>query len=153
MRGSLGSKVVVAVGLVAGALALPALGAAGAGAASTPPIGTVVVLTNGSSGSTVVATVGETVVVELTGGPLRWSEAQTTPVASAAAPVLALVSGSTSSNGSSTTTFRVVHSGTASLQATGTPICTGAAVGCPTYVVLWHATVDVPVVDPPTPVA
>jgi len=153
MRKHLGSSVAVAVGLAVAALAAPAVGAIGAGAASTAPIGTVVVLTNGSNGSTVVATVGETVVVQLTGGPLHWSEASAVPTAGSAAPVLAFVSGSTSPNGSSTTTFRVVRTGSAQLQATGAPTCTSAALACATYVVLWHATVAVPVVDPPSPVA
>jgi hypothetical protein len=117
-------------------------------AVATPPIPKSVILTNSSNGSTVVASIGESVIVNLTGGPLRWTEAQLAPVATAKAPVLVFVSGSTSANGSSTATFRVVSYGTAQLRAIGSPICP-TAMACPTYVVLWHASVVVPVVDPP----
>jgi len=120
--------------------------AAGASSATTVP--KIVVLTNASSGSTVLATKGELVVVELTGGPIQWSEASVVSP-SAVSPVLAKVSGSRSATGSSRTTFRVVGSGLAKLDALGTPRCPTAG-GCPQYVVLWQATVVVPVVDPPS---
>jgi hypothetical protein len=81
--------------------------------------------------------------VKLTGGPLRWSQAQ----AIESSPVLVRLSGSTTT-GLSTTTFEVESDGTASVEATGTPIC-GIATACPQYVLLWRATVAVPQQDPP----
>jgi hypothetical protein len=97
-----------------------------------------------SNGSTALASKGELVVVKLSGDHLRGSVAQ----AIQTTPVLSLVSEGTTTTGASTTVFRVVSYGTAELSATGTPVC-GTAGGCPQYVVLWHATVVVPVVDPP----
>ena len=106
-----------------------------------------IVLTNASNGSTVVAAKGDLVRVKLkaTDG-VRWSEAYVVPGASVSP--LVKKSGGVTSTGSSVTTFEVVGYGTAELEATGTPSCTG--VVCPTYVLLWQATVDVPVVDPPS---
>jgi hypothetical protein len=133
--------------LLAGSLILP-LNAAGAGAVPVTPAAatapTLIVLTNSSDGTTVVARVGDFVEVELTGGPLRWTEASTSDTA-----VVTKVSGGVSSAGSSSTTFKVVGYGTAELTALGSPICGGSV--CPEYVVLWHASVVVPVVDPPIP--
>jgi hypothetical protein len=139
----------VGIGLVVSAVALVSTGTSVGGAASsTPPVVKQVVLTVTSSGSTVLATKGELVVVKLAGHHLRWSVAQ----AEQTTPVLALVSEGTTTTGASTTVFRVVNYGTAGLSATGTPVC-ASAVGCPQFVLLWHATVVVPVVDPPpTPV-
>ncbi len=135
---------------VAGVVGLAMLGAAtvasstSAMAGATPP--KVIVLTNASNGSTVVAAKGDLVRVKLkaTDG-VRWSEAYVVPGASVSP--LVKKSGGVTSTGSSVTTFEVVGYGTAELEATGTPSCTG--VVCPTYVLLWQATVDVPVVDPP----
>ena len=70
------------------------------------------------------------------------------PGSSATTPVLVKESGSTSANGSSTTTFSVVNDGDEGINAVGSPICS-AAMACPAYELLWHATVSVPVVDPP----
>ena len=154
MRKFLRSAAFAGAGLALSAIAAPVLLAGGAGAATTTtPVVKSVTLTNTSSGTTVVATVGELVIVDLTGGTVHWTEPATAPVASAAAPVLVRESGSTSSNGSATATFEVARSGTASIRATGTPACPGATgTVCTPYVVLWQAAVDVPVVDPP-PVA
>ena len=136
---------VLGAGLAVSALALVSTGASVGGAASTaPPVTKQVVLTASSSGSTVLATKGELVVVKLSGGHLKWSVAQ----AEQTTPVLTLVSEGTTSTGGSTTVFRVANYGTAGLDATGTPVC-GSTGGCPQFVLLWHATVVVPVVDPP----
>lgn len=136
---------VFGVGLAVSALALVSTSTLVAGASlSAPPVAKKVTLTLSSNGSTVLASKGELVVVKLSGDHLRWSVAhaiQTTPV-------LSLVSEGTTTTGASTTVFRVVNYGTAELNATGTPVC-GTAGGCPQYVLLWHATVVVPVVDPP----
>ena len=143
--------------LVAGMAVVTVLGTAGAKAAAptpttTPTTGTAasktVALTNSSDGSTVIAGKGDLVVVALKGVPLRWSEATAAPGTATATPVLVKVSGSTSTDGSSITTFRVANYGAEGINAVGTPIC-AAAVACPMYAVLWHATVSVPVVDPP----
>ncbi len=138
----------VGMGVAVSALALVSAGATVGGAASTSPVPKEVVLTASSSGSTVLATKGELVVVKLSGQHLKWSVAQ----AEQSTPVLSLVSEGTTSSGASTTVFRVVNYGTAGLTATGTPICASTG-GCPQFVLLWHATVDVPVVDPPPPAA
>jgi hypothetical protein len=138
------------IGLFVSVLAVAAL-CAGCAAASTVtfPVSTkTVILTNSSNGSSVIASKGELVVVKLSGGHVRWSEAQ----AIQSTPVLVRVSGSTSTTGSSKTTFRVANYGTAELDATGRPICNPAG-GCPQYVLSWHATVIVPVLDPPAPAA
>ena len=106
MRKFLRSAAFAGAGLALSALAAPVLLAGGAGAATTTtPVVKSVTLTNTSSGTTVVATVGELVIVDLTGGTVHWTEPATAPVASAAAPVLVRESGSTSSNGSATATF------------------------------------------------
>ena len=149
MRMIRGSAVAFGISLVFSVVATTALGAGNVGAstAAAPVSTSTVILTNSSNGSTVTASKGELVVVQLSGGPLRWSEAQ----AVQSTPVLVRVSGSTSATGSSTTVFRVANYGTARLDATGAPIC-AAAMACPQYVLLWHATVVVPVLDPPTPV-
>ena len=110
-----------------------------------PTSANTVILTNASNGSTVTATKGELIVVHLSSSHQRWSEAQVVQ----SSPVLVFVSGSTSATGASTTVFRVTNYGTAQLNALGYPIC-AAAGPCPQFVVLWHATVDVPVQDPPT---
>ena len=150
MRMTRRSTVAFAISLVISVVAVTALGAGRVGAStSTAPVSTKkVILTNSSNGTSVIASKGELVVVELSGGSVRWSEAQ----AIQSTRVLVRVSGSTSTTGSSKTVFRVANYGTAQLDATGIPIC-GAATGCPQYVLLWHATVVVPVVDPPTAVA
>jgi hypothetical protein len=110
----------------------------------------VIVLTNASSGTTVVAAKGDVVRVKLTAtNGIRWSEASVVPAASVSP--LVRTSGGVTSTGSSVTNFKVVGYGSAQLEAIGTPSCTG--VVCPTYVILWEATVDVPVVDPPPPAA
>ncbi len=140
------------IGLAASALAAVSAGTCVAGAVSvTPPVVKKVTLTFGSDGATVLATKGELVEVKLSGHHLRWSEAQVIQ----STPVLALVSAATTANGASDTVFKVINYGSAGLDATGTPICSAAAAaaGCPQYVLLWHATVDVPVVDPPGPVS
>ena len=139
---------------VALALSLVAFGtvaAVSAGAKAKPKstsASTTIVLTNASNGSTVLATKGGDVVVKLTGEPLRWSEAQ----AIESSPVLVRLSGSTTPTGSSTTTFEVGSDGTATVEATGTPICTPATAAtttaCPQYILLWRATVEVPQLDP-----
>jgi len=136
---------VFGVGLAASALALLSTGTLAASASSsTPPVAKKVTLTVSSNGSTVLATKGELVVVKLSGGHLHWSVTQ----AIQTTPVLSLVAAGTTPAGASTTVFRVVGYGTADLNATGTPVC-GTVGGCLQYVVLWHATVIVPVVDPP----
>ncbi len=135
------------VGLAVSALALLSTSTLVAGASSSnPPVTKKVTLTLSSNGSTVLASKGELVVVKLSGDHLRWSVAH----AIQATPVLRLVSDGTTTTGASTTVFRVVNYGTAELNATGTPVCDTSG-GCPQYVLLWHATVDVPVVDPPAP--
>ncbi len=140
---------------VALALSLAAFGTVSAASAApkAKPTSTsasaTIVLTNSSNGSTVMATKGDLVVVQLTGGPLRWTEAQ----AVESSPVLVRLSGGTAPNGSSTTTFEVESDGTATVEATGTPICSPptatATVACPQYILLWRTTVDVPQLDPP----
>jgi hypothetical protein len=140
--------------LVAGITVVAVLGTAGAKPAAPSPTATgtttpkTVILANSSDGSTAIAEKGDLVVVRLTGVPLRWSEATAAPGTSTAAPVLVKESGSTSANGYSITTFRVTNYGVEGINAVGTPICSAAMV-CPAYAVLWHATVSVPVVDPP----
>ncbi len=127
------------------ALAAVSTNAVLAGAASaTTSVPKKVVLKVSSNGKTVDANVGDLVVVKLSGHHLQWSVAQVVEGSGA----LSLVSEGTTSTGASKTVFRVVNFGTATIDATGTPICstTGA---CPPYSVLWHATVNVPVVDPP----
>ncbi len=149
------STAALGMGLALSLVAAPVL-VAGTAGASVPSAATVtapvsaktVVLTNSSNGSSVLASKGELVVVKLSGDPLRWSEARAVPVTSAGSSVLVRVSGSTSTDGSSTTTFRVAQYGSAQVQATGTPICKPGK-GCPQFVILWHATVVVPVLDPP----
>lgn len=113
---------------------------------ASPP--SVIVLTNASSDSTVLAAKGDLVRVKLTATRgVRWTEASVVPGTDV--PPLVKVSGGVTSTGSSVTTFKVVGYGSAQLEAVGTPPCTG--VVCPTYVIMWEATVDVPVVDPPPP--
>jgi hypothetical protein len=149
------SMVAFGMSIVISAAVVSAIGLASAGA-STSAAGTVtapvpaktVILTNSSNGSTVLASIGDLIVVELSGGPLRWSEAQAEPTTSATPPVLVRVSGSTSANGSSTTTFRVANHGTARIDATGTPICSPTQA-CPQFVLLWQVTVVVPGTTPP----
>ncbi len=138
------------LGVAIGLAAPPALAPALASAATVPAH--TIVLTNASNGSSVVALRGDRVVVELTGGPLRWSEAGVAPSPSGIPPALVRVSGSVSSTGSSRTVFRVVGYGAASLEAVGAPICAPVPI-CPTFVVLWRAQVLVPVQDPPGGVA
>jgi hypothetical protein len=142
------SKIIaLGIGLAVSVLALVSTSTLVASASpSTPPVVKKVTLTVSSNGSTVLASKGELVVVTLSGEHLRWSAAQ----AIQTTPVLSLVSEGTTNTGASTTVFRVVNYGTAGLNATGTPVCPTAG-GCPQYVVLWHATVVVPVVDPPAP--
>lgn len=152
------ATVAAAAGLLVSLLAVAAFGAGGVGAvpaAKSRLASKTVLLTNSSDGSTVLATPGDLIVVELAGGQLRWSEAQSGGPPSTTPPVLERLSGSVSTDGSSTTTFRVVRYGLAEIDATGTPVCASVAAvsACPQYVVLWHATVTVPVVDPPAPVA
>lgn len=137
------------VGLV-GAICVTALGgfavAASSQAVAQTTTPSTIVLTNSSNGSTVVAAKGDFVVVRLTASDgVQWSEASIVPSTSAT-PVLVKKSGHVKM-GSSVTTFKVVGYGSATLEATGTPICTGSI--CPQYVLLWEATVDVPVQDPP----
>ncbi len=134
------------VGLAVSALA--ALSASPAGASQAPAAVKTVTLTVAGNGITVLASKGERVVVELSGHHLRWSVARVTQ----STPVLKLVSEGITTTGASKTVFRVVNYGTAHLDATATPICS-AATGCPQYVVLWHAGISVPVVDPPPPAA
>jgi len=145
---------VLGVGLAVVALALVSAGTVGATASpSTPPsppsprVAKTVTLTLARNGSTVLATKGERVVVALSGDHLRWSVARADP-----SGVLSLVSEGDTATGASTTVFRVASYGTAELTATGTPVCPRAAA-CAQFVVLWHATVVVPVVDPPPPAA
>jgi hypothetical protein len=135
----------LALSTMAAVSAVPVVaGAAGA----TTSASKVVVLKYSSNGKTVPVNVGDVVEVKLSGHHLQWSVAQVVQ----SSPVLSLVSEGTTTTGASLTIFRVVNFGTASLQATGTPICppTGA---CPQYVVLWQANVTSPVVDPPPPAA
>ncbi len=136
------------IGLV-GVVSLSALGASAAVgspsavATSGPPA--VIILTSSSNGRTVVATRGDLVQVRLTSvNGVRWTEASVVP--SATVSPLVKESGHVTSTGSSVTTFEVVGYGSAGLEATGTPKCTTV---CPTYVLLWRATVVVPVQDPP----
>lgn len=137
------------IGLV-GVMGLTALGASGVVASSsavaraTPP--TKIVLTNSSNGQTVLAQKGDIVQVDLKSiNGVRWSEAS--DVDATAGNVLMKKSGHITSTGSSETTFTVVGYGSATLVATGTPPCQGDV--CPGYVLLWQATVSVPVQDPP----
>lgn len=142
-------KLAPKIGLV-GVICITALGVSGVVASSsavakaTPP--TKIVLTNSSNGTTVLGAIGDIVRVNLraTNG-VSWSAASVVP--STTGGVLVKKSGHISSTGSSVTTFKVVGHGSATLQATGTPACTG--VVCPAYLLLWQATVDVPVQDPP----
>lgn len=132
------------VALAISTLALAATGTYAAATPVTPPVTKSVTLTFASDGATVLATKGERVVVALSSPHMTWSVASV----SQATPVLRLVSEGTTSTGASRTVFRVVGYGSAGLEALGTPVC-GTVGGCPQYVLLWHATIDVPVVDPP----
>ncbi len=132
-----------------GALSMAALGASAVvgspSAVATSGPTAVIILTNSSNGKTVVATRGDLVQVRLTSvNGLRWTEASVVP--SASVSPLVKESGHITSTGSSVTTFKVVGYGSAGLEATGSPTCTTV---CPTYVLLWRATVVVPVQDPP----
>jgi hypothetical protein len=121
-----------------------ALGPSSAVAKATPP--TKIVLTNSSNGKTVVAEKGDIVQVDLKSiNGVSWSEAS--DIQTGPGVVLMKKSGHITSTGSSVTTFTVVGYGSATLQAIGTPPCTDGV--CPAYVLLWQATVDVPVQDPP----
>jgi hypothetical protein len=140
-------------------LAMPSAGASAAvrplaSQATTPA--QKIVLTNSSGNTSVLAIKGDKVIVALSnnGGTLRWSAAAVEPTSSAnpAAPALVLKSETTWPKGASRTTFRVVNYGSARIVATGAPICKVAQV-CPAFVILWTATVVVPVVDPPGPSA
>jgi hypothetical protein len=137
------------VGVVASALVMCAAAIPMAAGAATPST-TKVVLSNASNGKTVTAEKGDVVVVKLDGhGTLRWSEASVVPTSSATAPVLVKKSGHLSPDGSSRTRFSVVGYGSATLQAEGTARCGIAQDAvCPMFVLLWRATVSVPVVDP-----
>jgi hypothetical protein len=107
---------------------------------------TKIVLTNSSNGQTVLAEKGDVVQVDLrSANGVKWSEASV--IDSSSDVVLMKKSGHVTSKGSSVTTFTVAGYGSATLEATGTPPCTG--VVCPTYLLVWQATVDVPVQDPP----
>jgi hypothetical protein len=137
------------IGLV-GVMCMTALGASAAVgpssavAKATPP--TRIVLTNSSNGQTVLAQKGDIVQVLLkSSNGVRWSEASV--VNAGPNVVLMKKSGHVTSTGSSVTTFAVVGYGSATLEATGMPPCTG--VVCPQYLLIWQATVDVPVQDPP----
>jgi hypothetical protein len=142
-------KLASKIGLV-GVMCLTALGASAVVAPSvafgraTPP--TRIVLTNSSNGQTVVAAKGDIVQVDLKSiKGVRWSEAS--DIQAGPGVVLLKKSGHISSTGSSVTTFTVVGYGSATLEATGTPPCTG--IVCPQYLLVWQATVDAPVQDPP----
>ena len=135
---------VVATAVLAGSLGTGV--ASGAATKPVPSSSATVTLRFGSDGSTVLAHKGELVIVQLSGDHLRWSAA----TAVQSSPVLAPVSSGVSSTGSSRTVFRVVGYGTAEVDATGTPLCVSSS-GCVPFVLLWHATVVVPVVDPPGP--
>jgi hypothetical protein len=137
------------IGLV-GVVCITALGASAAAgpssavARATPP--TKIVLTNSSNGQTVLAQKGDIVQVDLKSiNGVRWSEAS--DMDATAGNVLVKKSGHITSTGSSVTTFSVVGYGSATLEATGMPPCTG--VVCPQYLLVWQATVSVPVQDPP----
>src|SRR5580698_5284696 len=132
------SILAVGTSLVVSLVAVAALasGTASAAKATPPTSSNTVVLTNASNGSSVVATKGELVVVHLSSPNVRWSQAQ----AVQSSPVLVFVSGSTSTTGASTTVFRVASYGSAQLNALGYPVC-AAAKPCPTYVLLWQASV------------
>jgi hypothetical protein len=113
-------------------------------AKTTAPPATII-LTNSSNGKTVLAEKGELVQVRLASKDgVKWSEASVVPKATVSP--LVNESGHVNANGSSVTTFKVVGYGTAGLQATGTPKCTGSV--CRNYVLRWKATVRVPVQDP-----
>jgi hypothetical protein len=108
----------------------------------SPPSGSAPIeLTRAADGTTVSASVGQTVVVRLPGGSLRWSAAQVQ--SSDPAAVLQLLSGTSTTDGSSVTRFRVLHGGTATLTATGAPDCT-KDTACPQFLLLWRAMVTVP---------
>ena len=130
------------------ALVLTAVTGTGVAAPATvtPPVVRTVPLTASSSGTTLLATKGERIVVKLSGGHLRWSAARAVQTT----PVLTQLSGGVTTTRASRTVFEVVGYGTAGLVATGTPVC-AAAPTCPQFVVLWHVSVVVPVVDPPVP--
>jgi hypothetical protein len=136
---------------LAGIACVAALGASTVVASPTavakttaPPA--IIILTNSSNGKTVLAEKGELVQVRLTSQDrVKWSEASVVPKATVSP--LVKESGHVNPNGSSVTTFKVVGYGSAGLQATGTPKCTASV--CPKYVLLWKATVRVPVQDPP----
>lgn len=111
-------------------------GGAGPAGSSGP-----ILLTNASSGSTVSASVGRSIVVRLTDARLHWSRVQVASSSGAPGGVLELQS-ETAAVGSSTTRLRVLNEGTASLTATGSPDCsTGAA--CPMFLLLWRVDIRV----------
>lgn len=143
--GIVGVGMVVSV-LAAAAVAWPLTGAAAA-ASSPPPVAKQVTLTFASAGATALGTKGELVIVKLSGHGLHWSATQ----AIQSTPVLRLLSERATTTGGSVTVFQVVNYGAAGLDATGTSVCR-VATGCPPFVLLWHASVVAPVVDPPPPV-
>jgi hypothetical protein len=149
------TSLIWSIAAVSALLLAPVIVSGGSAAASSAPrpalpgSSKTIVLTRSSNGASVVAMKGDLVIVHLEGGRLRWSEASVPPSSSAATSVLKRLSGRTH-KGASTTTFEVENHGTAQLQATGTPKC-GASLGCTTVILLWQATVNVPVVDPPPP--
>jgi hypothetical protein len=128
------------------ALGASAVVASPAAVAKTTAPPATIILTNSSNGKTVLAEKGELVQVRLASKDgVKWSEASVVPKATVSP--LVKESGHVNPNGSSVTTFKVVGYGSAGLQATGTPKCTGSV--CPKYVLLWKAAVRVPVQDPP----
>jgi hypothetical protein len=111
----------------------------------TPPSLPIVVLTNASNKTTVVAHPGDVIVVALAGSlSLSWSTASAIPPTS---PVLVEGLSLALPGGSSLTTFSVGANGMAQLGATGTPVC-AAGTRCPQFRLLWRVTVIVPVTGP-----
>jgi hypothetical protein len=127
--------VLVAALAVGALLAAPDAVTVGAGAAG--PIVTKV-LTNASNGTTVVVTKGFGVEVRLASLGFRWTEASVINAAPEA--VLRFESGHVSLNGSSSTDFKVVGYGAATLQATGVKKCSNNPACTPT-VMVWSANV------------
>ncbi len=113
--------------------------------ATRPPVtpspvrGRVVVLDNGSEGSSIMSRLGSLVRVELTGrDAMHWS----TILASPPVGVLLRRSASQSSNGSSRAVFTAIGDGRATLTSTGAPVCAPDSA-CPQYLVLWRVSVVV----------
>ncbi len=154
LRSKLGGAEVTGAALLTTALLAAGTSPAVAGASTArptprPPVTKIITLTVASSGTTVLATKGEEVKIVLSSPGLRWSSVTVSQSGKVVIPI-PLPSGTTPV-GVAVAEFKVVGYGQATFTAIGAPACPTTVPLCPTYAVLWHAGVSVPVVDPPPP--